>query len=240
METNSEVDVSSLTSSGPGVIPQLAFATETGAKVVISKGSVVAFHGDAIVNAANEGCIGGGGVDGAINTAGGKELMKARKALPIIEEKYEIRCKTGDAVVTSGKFGKLECKHVIHAVGPRFSYHGQSEGAKSRFSPFSSNEDKPRTKERRIEESHEENDKLLMSAFSQSIARAKELDVKTMGFSLISSSIFAGSRGKVEIAKMSLRAVKEAAYSDLQVHLVAFTDAELDNLKRAAQEVFKK
>lgn len=56
----------------------------TSGKLFVSQGSVVAFEGDAIVNAANKGCLGGGGVDGAITSAGGEELARARQNLPIL------------------------------------------------------------------------------------------------------------------------------------------------------------
>lgn len=82
-------------------------------------GSVVDFTGDAIVNAANEGCLGGGGVDGAVTSRGGRALQSARQALPVVAGR-STRCKTGSAVATAS--GGLACKKkVIHAVGPNYS-----------------------------------------------------------------------------------------------------------------------
>jgi len=67
---------------------------------------------EAIGNAANSALAGGGGVDGAIHSAGGPTLMAELRA------KYK-GCPTGSAVITSG--GNLKAKYVIHAVGPRYS-----------------------------------------------------------------------------------------------------------------------
>jgi O-acetyl-ADP-ribose deacetylase (regulator of RNase III) len=69
---------------------------------------------DAIVNAANEWMLGGGGVDGAIHRAAGPELLEACRAIP--EIRPGVRCPTGEARVTPGF--RLPAKFVVHTVGP--------------------------------------------------------------------------------------------------------------------------
>jgi len=79
-----------------------------GKTVEVVQGDITKITVDAIVNAANEGLRGGGGVDGAIHRAGGPAIM---------EECREIgRCLTGSAVITTG--GRLPADCVIHTVGP--------------------------------------------------------------------------------------------------------------------------
>jgi O-acetyl-ADP-ribose deacetylase (regulator of RNase III) len=77
---------------------------------------------DAIVNAANEMMLGGGGVDGAIHRAAGVALLEACRAVP--EARPGVRCPTGEARITRGF--NLPAKHVIHTVGP--VWHGGDAG----------------------------------------------------------------------------------------------------------------
>jgi O-acetyl-ADP-ribose deacetylase len=75
---------------------------------------------DAIVNAANETLLGGGGVDGAIHRAAGPQLYDVCRLLP--QARPNVRCPTGEARITDGF--KLRAKFVIHTVGP--VWHGGS------------------------------------------------------------------------------------------------------------------
>lgn len=80
--------------------------------IEVLQGDITKVKVDAIVNAANSSLLGGGGVDGAIHRAGGKQIL---------DECMQIRarqggCKVGEAVITTG--GNLPAKFVIHTVGP--------------------------------------------------------------------------------------------------------------------------
>jgi O-acetyl-ADP-ribose deacetylase (regulator of RNase III) len=87
------------------------------AVVEIEQGDITAEQTEAIVNAANEGLRGGGGVDGAIHRAGGPAIMEECRKIG--------RCPTGKAVVTTG--GRLAARYVIHTVGPIWRGGGSGE-----------------------------------------------------------------------------------------------------------------
>lgn len=94
-------------------------------KIRIVQGDITKLAVDAIVNAANQVMLGGGGVDGAIHDAAREELLKACRKVP--EVRPGVRCPTGEARITPGF--RLPAKFIIHTVGPvyRDGQHGEPE-----------------------------------------------------------------------------------------------------------------
>jgi O-acetyl-ADP-ribose deacetylase len=91
-------------------------------RLSVLTGDITKLEVDAIVNAANEWMLGGGGVDGAIHEAAGPELLRACR--DVSEVRPGIRCPIGEARITPGF--RLPCHYIIHTVGPR--WHGGVKG----------------------------------------------------------------------------------------------------------------
>ena len=179
-------------------------------ELVITKGDIVRFRGDAIVNAADTKCVHGKGVDGAINRAGGAELIAERQRLPVLEG-TRTRCRVGGAVVTgSGRLRSV--RHVIHAVGPNFN------PAAARVQPVA-----------------QDGDALLRSAYTEAMRRADETGCRTLAFSLLSAGYFRGRRPLAEVLLIAVEAIRDAAYPGLvEAHLVTFSGGERGALRAAA------
>lgn len=93
-------------------------------EIELQRGDITELVVEAIVNAANTSLLGGGGVDGAIHRAGGKEILEECKKI----RNRQGGCEVGEAVITTG--GKLKAKYVIHTVGPTWNNGHSKEDEK--------------------------------------------------------------------------------------------------------------
>ncbi|HWR11193.1 MAG TPA: macro domain-containing protein [Rectinemataceae bacterium] len=94
-------------------------------RLIVAVGDITLFEGGAIVNAANSGLLGGGGVDGAIHRAGGPAILAECRALRAGPLKSGLP--SGEAVTTGA--GNLKAGRLIHTVGPIWKGGGRGEPA---------------------------------------------------------------------------------------------------------------
>lgn len=93
-------------------------------RLIVKIGDITKEDVGAIVNAANSTLLGGGGVDGAIHRAGGKQILE--ECRKIRKNEFPDGLPTGEAVITTG--GELPAEFVIHTVGPVYGTNGGRDG----------------------------------------------------------------------------------------------------------------
>ncbi|CAJ1925425.1 unnamed protein product [Cylindrotheca closterium] len=174
----------------------------------------------AIVNAANEGCLGGGGVDGAISQRGGINLAKDRQALPLLPNPSggpDVRCPTGRAVATGpGDYGRLQVPYVIHAVGPIYNQWRDLA----------------------------EPNALLQSAYTTSLQVAQANGISEVAFALLSAGVFRGQQTLEEVLSIAIRGVQDFVQQNdegetviEEISLVAFSSREQKVLLEVATKL---
>ena len=99
---------------GGGAMSVMWWRVGASGRVGLSVGDITEWAGDAVVNAAKETLLGGGGVDGALHVAAGPGLVEECREIP--EVRPGVRCQTGAARITGGH--ALSAAHVIHTWAP--------------------------------------------------------------------------------------------------------------------------
>jgi len=168
--------------------------------IAIQQGDITTQSVDAIVNAANSGLMGGGGVDGAIHRAGGPSIMQ--ECREIISQRGPLPA--GQAVSTTA--GNLHASYVIHTVGP--IWHGGTRGE----------------------------DRLLTSAYLQSLLVAEQLNLASVAFPSISTGAY--GYPVEQAAPVAIDTVRSFLLTDAisiaRVIFVLFNTATFQSFSRAA------
>ncbi|CAJ1954393.1 unnamed protein product [Cylindrotheca closterium] len=192
----------------------------------------------AIVNATNEACLGGCGLDAAINKAGGLSMIKDRYNLKVLLD-GRTRCQTGSAVLTGpNNYGNLHVPNVIHTVGPIYWEW-------DRKMPNRSNEGSD------VMNPFQAADHLLKSAYTSSLQVAKEHGISELAFSLICAGLNRGERSLEDVLSIAVAGICDWVQDNTAVatnsrnsvvvediSLVAYTIEEMRTLLDVCQRHF--
>ena len=174
------------------------FAVGSGS-VELVRGDITTQDTEAVVNAANSTLLGGGGVDGAIHRAGGPAILAECRELG--------GCATGDAKITTG--GKLNARHVIHAVGPVYKDGRQREP------------------------------ELLASAYRRSLEVASANGVRSVAFPSISTGAYRYPvAAAAETALITVREYLSTHPEIALVRFVLFSEQDLASYAQTAETIF--
>lgn len=180
-------------------------------EITVKVGDITLEDTEAIVNAANNGLLGGGGVDGAIHRAGGPAILEECKKI----RARQGGCPTGEAVITTG--GRLKAKYVVHTVGPVW------RGGEGGHGPADERESSGERAKSRPE------DRLLRNAYRNSLIVAAENGARTVSFPSISTGAY---RFPIErAARIALETVRDYALEHdhfSEVRFVLFKDADYE------------
>lgn len=163
-------------------------------EIVLLQGDITCINVDAIVNAANERMLGGGGVDGAIHRAAGRDLRQACER--VAEVTPGVRCPTGEARITPAF--NLSSKVVIHTVGPVYNHlSNQSTTSHHQALP-----------------AHPDPASALASAYRNSLTLAAKYLHRTVAFPAISCGVYGYPPD--EAAKIAFQVVREQDWGTVE------------------------
>ncbi|CCB89555.1 macro domain-containing protein [Simkania negevensis] len=190
--------------------PPVSTTNKLPEKATVQKTTVQALYGDimlfpveAIVNAANEALLGGGGIDGAIHAKAGNALYNECEKIPLLKGSSKDRIKTGDAVITSSykiQEDQPTIKYVVHTAGPLSSTPNRKE--------------------------------ILASAYRNSMAVAMQKGVKSIAFPAISVGIFGYPFEEAQkIAYQTVRDFIEMHPKAFDTVLFSYLTSDIDEAK---------
>jgi O-acetyl-ADP-ribose deacetylase len=220
----------------------------------ILQGSICDYRGGAIVNAANEGCLGGGGVDGAIAAYGGWQLYEARQALPI-RVAPDIRCPAGSAVVTTTTGRRRRHGRVSSDTNTDTTTTINDTTNDDSYCWFGSLQvpcviHAVGPDYWNYQGQEEQANIILMSAYQSALSLAEKLRLRDVAFSLLSAGVYRGpNRSLQDILSVSIRGIKTWAAARNRrnsttpamlrdIYMCAFTEEECRMLLLVCSQEF--